>query len=493
MEEAERDFYEILGVPETATDEEIKRAYRAAALRTHPDTRSEGVATTVFHELQAAYAVLSDPARRNAYDRRRNEERQRNPQPLAWEIMMSRSRMCVHHSSQLLYALAEVHSRAEAQAARLPLNLCLVVDRSTSMHGARLEQVKEAAHRIIAEMNDEDALAVVAFGDRAEVVWPLQSGFNRAVARSKVAAIQTSGGTEILQGLQAGLAELERRGRRAAISHLVLLTDGQTYGDEAECVAAAQRAGAQGIAITAVGIGADWNDNLLDEIAAHSGGVSAYAARPGQVVALLQQRMQALSMVVAQKMTLTPRCVPGVQVEAAYRVSPTLGRLAVGQGPITLGPLQADVPLVVVLELGIGPQPVGLRQLVRLELHATLVAGETTRAVLRRNVSATFTLEEPPTEPVPTAIVRALGKITLYRMQEQAWAALEAGDVKAATQRLRAVATRLLDLGEEALAQAALLEAGRIEQDGSSSAVGRKEIKYGTRHLELRPEESGHG
>ena len=74
-----QDYYAILGVSPTATPRQIKRAYRALARRYHPDTRTGSAPTSLFHEIQVAYAVLSDPHRRQAYDRRRASDVAQSP------------------------------------------------------------------------------------------------------------------------------------------------------------------------------------------------------------------------------------------------------------------------------------------------------------------------------------------------------------------------------------------------------------------------------
>ena len=488
--DVEKDYYAILGVTRSATEEEIKRAYRVLARRYHPDSRTENAPTTLFHEIQTAYAVLSDPHRRRAYDRQRAELGLSEEAALSWEILLSQSQLCSLYEEQVIYLLIEIRPAATAQGKRLPLNLCLVIDRSTSMQGARLENVKGAAHQIIDELQDDDALAVVTFNDRAEVVLPSQFGVNRARAKAKISTIWASGGTEILQGIRAGLAELEKRHSKQITSHLILLTDGQTYGDEEGCIAEARQAGAQRIGITAMGIGEDWNDALLDEIAAQSGGVSAYIASPGQVRTLLQQRVRGLGAVFAQGLTLEPRCAEGVWVESAFRVSPYLEPLTSADGVINLGALQADAPLVLVLELGVAQKPAGEHRLLQLELMGDIPALGRQGDRLRRDIRCTFTSTEPPSEPVPTAILSALSKVTLYRMQERAWNALESGDVNTATRQLEMMATRLFDLGEIQLARAAMLEAGRIAKGGTPTAKGRKELKYGTRSLTIASGES---
>ena len=69
------------------------------------------------------------------------------------------------------------------------------------MQGSRLEQTKASAQRMIDSLSDDDALSIVTFSDKAEVVWPSQPVTDPIKTKAKVSAIQASGGTEILQGL----------------------------------------------------------------------------------------------------------------------------------------------------------------------------------------------------------------------------------------------------------------------------------------------------
>jgi hypothetical protein len=76
-------------------------------------------------------------------------------------------------------------------------------------------------------------------------------------------------------------------------------------------------------------------------------------------------------------------------------------------------------------------------------------------------------------------------------MQEKTMRDLERGAVERASQRLETMATRLLNIGENELAKAALLEAGRLARTGQVSPEGRKRIRYGTRGLSILPKEVG--
>jgi Ca-activated chloride channel family protein len=241
-----------------------------------------------------------------------------------------------------------------------------------------------------------------------------------------------------------------------------------------------------------MGIGEDWNDVLLDEVATHSGGTSAYIASPGQVRTLLQKRVRGLGTVFAQGLTLIPRFTEGVWLESAFRISPYLDRLKSEEGAIGLGALQADAPIAVVMEVGVSKRPPGEHRLMQLELEAEILSLNQKMEKLRRNVSVTFTPEETSPEAIQPVILSALTKITVYRMQERAWDTLDDGNVHEATRQLEMIATRLFDLGESRLARAAMLEAGRIAKGGAPTEKGRKELKYGTRGLTIASRRKSH-
>jgi Ca-activated chloride channel family protein len=481
----EKDYYAILGVSASATQSEIKRAYHRLARRYHPDSRQVDAPTALFHQAQEAYAVLGDVGNRYAYDRQRKELGLGDDGALVWNVLLSQERLYAFYSEQMLYALIEIRPAATSENHRLRLNLCLVIDQSTSMKGARLQHVKEAARQIVGELHEDDALAMIAFSDRAEVLLPSQTAISRPQAKAKITALRAKGGTEILHGMRAGLAELEKNHDEHVISHLILLTDGCTYGDDETCIAEAERAGDRKIGITAMGIGEDWNDVLLDEIASRSGGTSAYIASPNQVQTLLQKRIRGLGATFATGLTLKARCADGVRVEGVFLTSPYLEPLTLSGGLMRLGSLEADVPMHVVLEMEVKQKSAGEQRLLQLELSGDVPSLSRREGVLRQDIRCVFTDDEPNLgkDVVPPAVVSALGRITLYRMQERAWSALSAGDSDRATSQLEMVATRLLEMGEKQLARAAMLEAGHVASKGHPTARGRKRIKYGTRSL----------
>jgi Ca-activated chloride channel family protein len=128
----------------------------------------------------------------------------------------------------------------------------------------------------------------------------------------------------------------------------------------------------------------------------------------------------------------------------------------------------------------------GFRPVARLAVYGDIL-GQTMRPhVAVSDISLGVSAESHNEDP-PANVLDALGRLTLYRMQERAQDALERGDTQEATRTLENLATRLFEHGEEELAQQALAEARQVAYTSTLSDKGRKALKYQTRSLLLGP------
>ncbi len=486
----DKNYYQILQIDNTASEDQIRKSYRLLVRQFHPDVNKAAAATDTFKDIQEAYEVLGDPEQRRTYDRLREAEGRATSSALALKALISHKTLMTNVEEQAVYVLLDINPAADLPTARLPLNLCLVLDRSTSMQGMRLQQVKEGTRQIIDRLNPNDSLSVVVFSDRAEVILSSQFGLDKAMAKSIVSTIQPSGGTEMLQGLNIGLKELEKNRAKASVNHLILLTDGQTYGDEQGCLEKAGWAGHNQISLTTMGIGSDWNENLLDQMASSSGGISVYIDSPRKIVDIFKDTIRELSTVVARELTMTISASPGVKYQEGFHITPHIHRLEVRADKVILGPLGTGNAKTLLMEFRVQSHPIiEERRLLRLTIDGDVPSQSNRRSWEWVDISAQFVDTQPAGGEIPSTIVTALGKLAIFKMQEKAMEDLESGNVSSATQRLETMATRLLNLGETDLARAALLEAGRLARTGALSAEGRKKIKYGTRSLSILPKE----
>ena len=476
------DLYATLGVGRTATTAEIEAAFAAWTARADG---GEAIAAGVWDRVRYAHEVLSNPQRRSLYDSLVAETAVSG---LDLRVAVSATKLLLLDTPQIVYALATLAARGTADRRR-PLNLSLVIDRSTSMRGERLEKVIAAAELLLDRLGPDDALSLVSFSDRAEVVLPaavLGSAGGRDTAaawrdpRQRLRAIAASGGTEIYQGLRAGLDELARLGGDRA-GHLILLTDGHTYGDADHCLRLAREAAARGIGITAFGLGADWNDTFLDALVSPSGGQSHHAETPDDVLPHLEERLSGLGDIYARNVTLHAAWPGQLTLRAAFKLAPFPQPLTPDANPIPLGDLEGRAPLSFLLEFVVAPLAVAVR--FRLPIDVGYRRPDGGEASLSR-AAQLVALEHPNGgDSPPAALIEAARRLNLYRMQEKAWEEAQSGQLDLAAARMRRLTTRYMETGDLRLAQQAESEAQRLGRLGTMSPEGRKVLKYGTRSL----------
>ncbi len=479
------DHYLTLGLPRNASQEEIRRAYFEAARRLHPDVNTAPGETEFFLGVQEAYESLVDPIRRAKYDATLPPEK--TPLlPVQQTVRYSRQNILQQNEPQLIYILLEYAPPTDLGTVPTPpLNLCLLLDRSQSMQGQNMDIVKSTAIQILRRTRPHDTFSVVAFSDRAEVIIPAVRNTDLSKMEARIQMLQNSGGTELFQGLECGFNQVAPFADKSHINHIILLTDGRTYGDEAQCHDLAAQASEKGIGISGLGIGSEWNDTLLDELASKTGGSSMYVSRPEDIQHLLMEKFNHLWQIYAEDAQLEFQCGKAVELRYAFRIQPETGLLP-KESPLHLGPILRNNSLKILMEFLIQPD-FGQGNAVmlmdgKLELQISTLPVKPPAVNLRlaRPVSTSIDTEPPPHE-----ILDALSLLTLYRMQEQARLEVATGDYDNASNHLQRLATHLLAQGKRQLAQTALVEAEHILVHQTFSKEGDKKIKYGTRALLL--------
>lgn len=477
------DLYVKLGVSRNAAQEEIKRAYLEAATRLHPDKNKAIGETEIFLDIQQAYETLSNPKRRKEYDAGLLPE-EKLSLPVSFKINYSRPNLVRSDEAQVLYTLLEISPQEKPDGIPAPpLNVALVLDRSTSMKGEKIDVLKNAAIKLMQKMRPQDIFSVVTFSDRADVIIPASHPSDKRKLESQIHMLQPSGATEIFQGIQAAFKEIRRNASKGRIDHIILLTDGHTYGDEQQCIELAEQAAKQGVGISAMGIGKEWNDEFLDILANRTGGSSRYISRTKDIHKFLVEKFDTLAHTLADDVTLEFTTAPGVEMAYAFRTQPETVPLPI-EDSIHLGPVLQDTTLNVLFEFRIEPS-ISQQDTVSL-LQGTLKLSIVAMPIPIQPLQIEFSRESKDaagTEPPSPAIIQALGKLTLYRMQEKVHMEVQQGQFELAAQHMKQLATKLLSQGENDLARTALIEAENIEKMQAVSEEGSKEIKYGTRAL----------
>jgi Ca-activated chloride channel family protein len=402
----------------------------------------------------------------------------------------SRSQLPFIREEQLLHLLVELLPVGETKQTRIPLDICLVLDCSSSMRGERLAQAKESARYMINQLTPSDHFCLIGFNDQARVVVPRQPVHASAAVREHVAEMQASGGTEMARAMEGALEQMQRLSSFSSVRRIILLTDGQTYGDEDRCVALARQAQQEGIGLTALGVGDEWNEDLLATMCSHGNSRSEYIAGADAIIQIFREEMRLLQGITAQEMALSLRPAPGVKVRDFFRIVPEVAVLPLRdtweqEQIVPLGEWMGAGAQEFLTGLVVSPMTPGDHPLIRVTLSFRSPQ-ERGRKQAHCDVALPCVPDEQNAPDIPDNVRLSLEKVTAYRLQESAWEEARAGNIEGATRRLQAVATRLVSMGEERLAKVVEAEARRLENTGRTSAVGKKEIRYGTQRLGRR-------
>jgi Ca-activated chloride channel family protein len=335
---------------------------------------------------------------------------------------------------------------------------------------------------IVDRVGPDDIISVIAFSDRAQLIRPASPLKSKATLISQINEIRAVGGTEIYQGLEAGLAEIRRSNLGSFNNHMILLTDGHTYGDARECMELAREAAVMGIDISAFGIGSDWNDTFLDKLVAMSGSQSVYVENPSQVFGHLQERIRELGVVYASSLRLISDFPPGIALLSAFKVAPYAQHLVPNGSEIRLGSVEAESTLAVLLEFEIEIQETEKKFRLPLRFVADISSEQKKDYSFDSNFDLVINDDKNTVDP-PAKLVKAVRALNFYRMNERIWHDIEVGELTGATKRLQRLNTRLIESGHTALAAKVAEETERLDSNSSWNETSRKRLKYGTRSL----------
>lgn len=382
---------------------------------------------------------------------------------------VGRERVTATGGTQVAYVLVEARPSAAVAAARMPLNLSLVLDHSGSMKGAKLAAVKEAVKLVIKNMDPRDIVSVVVFDDNVRVVVPAQPANDKMALGAAVDAIKDGGGTAMSLGMNVGLTELRKNATPGSVNRMILLTDGVTYGDADRCRRIADDAGAAGIGIYPLGIGADWDEDLLDNIGQRSSGVPAdFVRRPEDALNIFQRLFQSAASVSVRGAQLTVRLPAGVTPKRAVRVLPLITeqpqqQLADREVVLPLGDIERNTPQAVLYELMVEPKPVGTFRVAQAELSYDVPGQGTER--LRADAVVTFTNETVTADADNPTVMNFVEKSSAHRLVTKVLD--EYKKTGKVTTRLHPNVTRMLDPETQRL----------LDQAAAGGALSKEDVK----------------
>lgn len=357
-----------------------------------------------------------------------------------------------HPAGHRVRALLRIEGDAPADDARAPLNLAFVLDRSGSMGGAKLEAVKRAARDLILRLHPDDRVSVVAFDDEVRTVARAGSADEQAGLLRALMALDTGGCTNLSGGWLQGRALVHEHvhrggGAKGAVNRVVLLTDGlanRGVTDPAVLRRLCSEALEARVSTTTVGVGADYDETLLGDLAEAGGGATYYIERLDQTGGIFEEELEGLLSLAAQNLTVRIRARTAVSLAAVHHTYPATvepdDTLA-----LTLGDLYARQPGEVLADFVVEAEhgtpdghPVPVAEVV-VEGDVWTEAG----GFERRVVTLPITFDPSNGAVTHPEVTRAYTLLEAARARRDAVERGDRGDIEGAAGALREAAARM--------------------------------------------------
>lgn len=241
---------------------------------------------------------------------------------------------------------------AERTERRTPLNIALVLDRSGSMAGDRIVAAKDAAEMALSRMSADDTVAVVAFDHNVDVIAPAgRLGGSFSSLKADIDRLQPGGTTAIYAGVVEGGRQAERFLSRDTVNRVILMSDGLANVGPAtpkELGDLGRELASRGVTVSTIGLGLDYNEDLMQRLAAASDGNHAFVERPSDLVEIFNKEFGDALSVAAQDITIIIECRPGWK---PIRLLGREGEISGNRVTVKLAQLQEKNERYVVLEL----------------------------------------------------------------------------------------------------------------------------------------------
>jgi Ca-activated chloride channel family protein len=399
--------------------------------------------------------------------------------------------MLVDTTDRVVSVRLDLNAPTESEGAvTRPLNLALVIDKSGSMSGQKIETAKAAAARVVDRLADQDTFTLVAFSSEAEVLVPAcRVGDQRKDIAARISRLGPESATLLAKGMRAAADQIGATCRDEVASSMFILTDGEAQ-DQAECLGLAPGIAQRGISIYAGGIGEQYDHAFLEKLCAdpveqgkflvdhidlstldEMGNLfESYLKRKGHVVTSNVRLFVTFPRRVSLKGVQAEEHAQAIQIDA--------------QQSFPVADLYAGKQQRYLFEFVTTPSAAGNMQLARFRLRYDLAASNVRQAEAETDAMIEIT-EDPSRANIPNSdVLQVAKKLQATKLSEAAEADLARKDIRGATKKLERVTRALEELGEHDQAREVKERATALEQsDPQNLDLEIKRLRGTTKRL----------
>ncbi len=334
-------------------------------------------------------------------------------------------------------------------ARRAPVNLALVIDKSGSMGGEKIERARQAAHEAVRRLAADDIVSLIVYDNGVQVLVSAGRVGDGEALHTAIAGLRAGGGTALHDGVVAGADELRKHIEGGYTHRVVLLSDGQAnVGPQTpEALGSlGARLVREGISVTTVGLGLDYNEDLMARLARRSDGNTYFVARADDLERVFAEELGDVLDVVARRVRIELEFPAGVR---PIRIVGREGRIEAGFARIELNQLYGGQEKFALVEVEVAPgRKDGQREIVRARVdYEDALDGRSQFGEAR--AAARFTQDHVAVVAGANRQVQADYAVNrLAEAKSEALGLVDAGRRDQAAARLREVGDSLSTLGK---------------------------------------------
>ncbi|HTM91081.1 MAG TPA: VWA domain-containing protein [Flavisolibacter sp.] len=226
------------------------------------------------------------------------------------------------NKSAYFYVEVKLSKFLNDHSGRIPLNISIVIDRSSSMQGIKMGYAKRAAKNIIDQLKAEDIVSIVVYDNNVDTIQPPIRVIEKEKIKSKIDLIIPQASTNLWGGTEQGYQFVKRNFKTGYVNRVLLISDGlanvgltdstlikikvQKYKDD------------EGISISTFGVGLDYNETLMTDMAETGAGNYYFVDAPDKMTAIFNNELNGLLSVAAQNAELRIKLPKRITIQKGY-------------------------------------------------------------------------------------------------------------------------------------------------------------------------------
>ncbi len=241
--------------------------------------------------------------------------------------------------------------KLERETQKTPVNVAIVLDKSGSMNGEKMQQAKNAAIEAINRLSAGDVVSVITYDNTARILVPATEVTDKAALHRKIKSIHADGGTALHAGVVEGANQLREFLSDNRVNRVILLSDGQANKGPDTPEALGELGSSlinDGISVSTIGLGLGYNEDLMVQLALQSDGNHHFVENPDFLASMFNQEFGDVLSVVAQDVNVS------IKLEDGFRPIGVMGREANIDGQrveVALNQLYSEQEKYIMLEI----------------------------------------------------------------------------------------------------------------------------------------------